>query len=371
MSREIPSNIIDNLLAKKYTLAKLQQMDNSELTDLGLNIDHINAIKDGSRPEIEDSILNQVLSEARFTCCICHQADLPFAIHHLKEWADGGKHVEENLVLLCLHHHDAAHLKGGLSQRLDKDKIKEAKANWKKIVEEIDRNQWSRMRTELHRDVHWHWLHFERLQKISTLGQIRLGPNRLTEVIERLKHNLIIDAHGNITSPDGWKVTNHGNSHLFDFRDGRDVAIYLSDLALEVIDRLAVLDISDMLDKPAALKKYVEEGDYIFVRENFDISVDKSHGKNATETNLRFARAQEGKTVIELYFDSYTSLNATSKGTHLFDEAKRSIVGSVTKCNEVNGKIKILLSPLGISSSFLLRHPSHGIWVQGQDPSEA
>jgi hypothetical protein len=32
--------------------------------------------------------------------------------HHLQHWADGGKHVMDNLVLLCRRHHRKVHEEG-------------------------------------------------------------------------------------------------------------------------------------------------------------------------------------------------------------------------------------------------------------------
>lgn len=370
LTRMVPSTIVDNLVAKGHTLGSLQQLDNQKLLDLGLQQVHIDAIKDGTRPSVTDKVMHRVLSESRSTCCLCRKPGRPFVLHHIKPWGDGGTHDEDNLVLLCLEDHNEVHYSGGLSLRWDASKIKAAKANWKKMVKMLDQNQLARLKTEQHREVRWHWLHFDNLQDLSTRKGVRLQQGRLTALIQRLKTKQFLDEGDDITSPENWITGKHHQGYFLDFAQGREMAIYISDLAVEVADRLNILDISHMINTPNVLKAYVEEGHFVFIRAEFDISVDLRKGRDPSETDFRIAYAREANTTIEFGFDSYTALNSSSKGTHLLGLAKRSVIGKVTKLNDVNGKITLMLSPLGISDNFLLRHPSHGDWVKGQEPAE-
>ena len=52
-------------------------------------------------------------------------------MHHIEPWATSRSHAEENLVVLCLEHHDLAHTKKELSLGLKPAELRAAKKQWK------------------------------------------------------------------------------------------------------------------------------------------------------------------------------------------------------------------------------------------------
>ena len=76
--------------------------------------------------------------ESRSTCCICREVNEPVIIHHIVPWEESKNNSEENLVVLCLNHHDLAHSKKQLSTNLTSDRIVAAKRQWLDEVKKSD-----------------------------------------------------------------------------------------------------------------------------------------------------------------------------------------------------------------------------------------
>ncbi|WP_066044497.1 HNH endonuclease signature motif containing protein [Bathymodiolus septemdierum thioautotrophic gill symbiont] len=68
-----------------------------------------------ARPKIPKAIENRLLYESAYACVVC-QSD-GCHIHHIDQ--DHSNNKENNLVVLCIKHHDEAHTKRQLSKNLD------------------------------------------------------------------------------------------------------------------------------------------------------------------------------------------------------------------------------------------------------------
>ena len=55
--------------------------------------------------------MNKVLYESAMTCCICRDKNQAVIVHPIEEYSVSRSHAEDNLVVLCLNHHGAAHTK--------------------------------------------------------------------------------------------------------------------------------------------------------------------------------------------------------------------------------------------------------------------
>jgi len=58
--------------------------------------------------DVKDAVRKKCYNE----CVVCTTKH-PLDFHHRKEFADGGEHTVENLVLLCSNHHDIITRNGG------------------------------------------------------------------------------------------------------------------------------------------------------------------------------------------------------------------------------------------------------------------
>jgi len=360
LSRDIPNVIVENLLAKDFNLTSLNALSDTRLKALGLSGQHIDAIRDTGRPSIPRGTLQQVLDESWRTCCVCHRPSRPIVVHHIKEWSKGGTHDEHNLAILCLEDHDAAHLSGGLSLRLTAADIREAKKRWIVRAQKIRDNHHEKFLSAYHRSVRWYWIHVNNLNaKISGLSNLsaRLGD----DFMAKLRAGQFVDSAGNINPSSMWdeKLCKPEKDYLFDSGDAQLMGIYVSDLFGQFIAHSAVLDLTDMLDNPPALKSYVATGSLVYFRDELQIP-----NKTAPIT----ATITKSDVHIQLTFDPWTALNQTAKGIHLVtDMAVRSVVGEVSSMVQVGKQLRLVISPLGISPDFILHDPAQGAWVKGMN----
>lgn len=83
----------------------------------------------------------QCLQSRDGTCCICRDGTQGIIIHHLVPWSEIKNHDENNLVVLCLHHHDEAHTQRSLSLSLTVDRIRAIRNLWYSESEGLYRDQ--------------------------------------------------------------------------------------------------------------------------------------------------------------------------------------------------------------------------------------
>lgn len=137
--RGISTSQAEFIINNGFNISKLQLMSKQELEGLGLNEADIEKIHDKSRPPIPEEIINKVLYEAKFTCCICRDSSKPIIIHHIKPWSESHSHAEENLVVLCVDHHDEVHTKHEHSINLTEHRVRDAKKKWLALVKGFER----------------------------------------------------------------------------------------------------------------------------------------------------------------------------------------------------------------------------------------
>ncbi|MEZ5952744.1 MAG: HNH endonuclease signature motif containing protein [Hyphomonas sp.] len=85
-----------------------------------------------SRTPIPDNVSAQILVEADRTCCVCRDPSKAIQIHHIDE--NPSNNAPENLVVLCLEHHNDTQLRGGFGRKLKAAEILIYKKNWIETV---------------------------------------------------------------------------------------------------------------------------------------------------------------------------------------------------------------------------------------------
>ncbi len=129
IDRGIDIDLAASLKDRGFTLTSLQQSDDTALARLGIPQHAIKQMR-RDRPHIPPEILSALFIANRFTCCVCRNSSRSVIVHHIEEWSVSYSHAPENLAVLCLEHHDAAHKKGGLTQNLNADLIRNFKRDW-------------------------------------------------------------------------------------------------------------------------------------------------------------------------------------------------------------------------------------------------
>ncbi len=138
LARGIDSTKATFLVKEKYTIKSLSTLGSEQLKKIGLTEVEINSIFK-KRPPIPNEIVTSLLQKSRSTCCVCRDSKQPIIIHHINEWNTSKSHNEENLVVLCLNHHDEAHTKKELSLNLTPQRIRASKKDWEEKVKKYDK----------------------------------------------------------------------------------------------------------------------------------------------------------------------------------------------------------------------------------------
>jgi hypothetical protein len=85
------------------------------------------------RKPIPDDISAEVMFQHDRTCCVCNTPGLAVQIHHIDE--NPAHHTIDNLVVLCLQHHDETQVRGGFSKRLKAADILRSRDDWVRRVQ--------------------------------------------------------------------------------------------------------------------------------------------------------------------------------------------------------------------------------------------
>lgn len=88
------------------------------------------------RQPIDKAVVDKLLQNSRFVCCLCKgQKSDAYIIHHIEEYSLTKDNKYSNLAVLCPNDHDLAHRNGiALTNRITGDQIREAKKNWEAEV---------------------------------------------------------------------------------------------------------------------------------------------------------------------------------------------------------------------------------------------
>jgi len=135
VARGLDSATSHELVRRGYTLASLRQLSADQLKTLGLDQSQVAALSTPARPPIPEATLTSVLFRSRWTCCVCRDSTRGIIIHHIMEWSQCRSHEEDNLVALCLLHHDEAHTKRELTLSLSAERIRQLRAEWYSLVD--------------------------------------------------------------------------------------------------------------------------------------------------------------------------------------------------------------------------------------------
>jgi HNH endonuclease len=118
LSRGVDSGRAHVLASQGLTIGKLKQKTEEELISIGLS-DYVRGnLLSETRPPIPSGTLTRLLFENRWQCCVCREPQKPIVVHHIVEWAISRSHDKDNLAVLCVEHHVAAHTQSDLSVNL-------------------------------------------------------------------------------------------------------------------------------------------------------------------------------------------------------------------------------------------------------------
>jgi hypothetical protein len=195
LAKGINSEVAHKIVELDIDLSELSSFPIEKLENLGIKAE-IKQKLFSNRPPIPSHILDSLLHKSRRTCCICREVNRSIIVHHIIEWNISRSNEEDNLVVLCLQHHDEAHSKKELSQNLTPARIKAAKKSWENEVLRLDKEIFISDFRELEAttvklfNLKKQWFYF--------LRSIGMNIEIVTEPTSRLKFDFRIRAKNNL-----------------------------------------------------------------------------------------------------------------------------------------------------------------------------
>lgn len=263
MARGINSDLADRLAAQGFTLTRLKQLARNSLRQLGLTEDQTSLILDESRPPIPIPILDRLLYASRRACCICRNSAAPVVIHHIIEWSVSRSHDEDNLVVLCLAHHDEAHTTRQLSQNLTVDRIRSAKEEWQNAVRTMD----ARTILGLFNNDQSYWAYINYRRVFEKVLELNLS---LTDIrhYQHLRSLRILDQNGVLTDPATWLVSGRPTRYLTELSEGIYINFFMTSVLQRLFARLPIVDVTNRLNR-GELRSLLRPGTYLAVQHGF------------------------------------------------------------------------------------------------------
>ncbi|KAB8151251.1 hypothetical protein EZY14_019360, partial [Kordia sp. TARA_039_SRF] len=244
LARGFSSSQIRVLLSKKMTVAKLKTLSDEALKELTITDEQITNLRKESRPAIDNTIVNKLLFESKRTCCICRDAKKPIIIHHIEEWHISRDNSENNLVVLCLEHHDLAHTSKKLSMNLKPEQIRDAKQRWIAAVKKQD--ALTLIEKSSYEYARWDYINLQRFFEL--LLDLNEDLKIHTGVFQQLKEKQIVNDMAFINDPSLWKTGKPSKLHFFNFAEGFLLAYHMKMLITGALEHIEIRDITHNFD---------------------------------------------------------------------------------------------------------------------------
>lgn len=336
MARSFSVKKATSLAESGLTVTKLQTMQTGELTALGFSPTEIEAVRKGGRPPIPSETLSKLLFDNRYQCCICRDPSKPFIVHHIDEWSNSRSHKIDNLIVLCLEHHNKAHSKSTLSQNLDQKSLRDFKSQWESEVKNLDaRSVIEALSGEY---AHWAFINEMRLFELADEHGIHL---KSLAAFYRANRDGIVDSEGHplpVRTNTFYKY--EGPSILTRYA-------FMKELLEEVIEQIPVMNISDHLDKGVIMPS-IFEGDFIITQGShvFSPLTDVKKGIGQDCRGIRRANNVE----ISFVFDRWAAASSSSKNSWLVGTKAAASLVQVRDIKREEGVVKLTGTVIAIAS---------------------
>jgi hypothetical protein len=133
--------LAERLVQAGLSVTSVRAMSNEVLSQsFGLTTEGTALLKKAvTREPIDDELVQRLLDEANYTCCVCRgvKSDA-FLLHHIFPYAVSQDNSYENLAVLCPTCHDLAHRTPGLSTGLSAENIRRRKYDWIAAVQKVN-----------------------------------------------------------------------------------------------------------------------------------------------------------------------------------------------------------------------------------------
>lgn len=340
MARGLDAHSATKFANDGWTINKLKVANEGELKNAGFDQSFIDALFDEARPPIPIDTLMSVLFANRYQCCVCRDPKLSVIVHHIEEWAESRDHEIENLAVLCLHHHDQAHSKKTLSRNLDAATLRDTKEKWEAEVKRFDTESiLAAMRLE---SSDWSYMNELRIFVIAKNLGIKFDRIR---GFSQLVSVGVVQSDG-LPMP----VNDDGLYYMYQGPNILGRYFYVSTVLQMVIQKLAIINVSDYLDK-GTLQFSIVPGDFIFVQgaHVFSPITDRKRGTGRGEIFKGIRRANGVE--VRFVFDRWEATSSSAKNIWLSGTRDQGSLIHVKDLSREDGHLIINGTVLGICSN--------------------
>ncbi len=306
------------------------------------------------RTPISKKVQHRLLYESQYACAVCQ--DRGCHIHHID--GNHGNNDEENLVVLCVRHHDEAHTKRQLSKNLNSDALRHAKREWKEAVQRkrTETATVSRQRSKFGGEdtfsvgVAWGYINHKRVAQLAQPGLLDAGDK---EYFDYCYNRGIIDSKGIIIKPPNIDVANtfiHGSVYnWFEFGDDSRLHQVYSSFVDQISQSVKPVHLESPGWTKAHIRDLVHPGGFIFVEKAFYFKA-----INETEQNqYRRARTFRRKIAIEFFLDTRDMFGTTSMTVSFTGHKSCSALLHFKSFEESkDGRLNLHCSPIALGVGF-------------------
>ncbi|MDH7454619.1 hypothetical protein QF205_16295 [Luteimonas composti] len=346
VARGVDTNTANTIASKGLTLQSLKQLPLSKLVALGLRKESAEVILSEARPPIPDTTLHSLLIKSKRTCCICRDPSKPIIVHHIDEWSVSRSHEESNLIVLCLEHHDQAHTKKEISQKLSKKELRASKDAWERDVKLLDAKAILKLKQD--RDYsRWDWINLPRLFEIVAKMKVK---SSIPHLRQQLFQDGYINKEGFIANEKNWPTSKKKGAYFIDFGDGMYISYYLSDLVDQVLSSTPVIDITPLIESKLQITSVLAEGDFIVAQLPFYFANVNQDEKGSSQHRKSYYRGHGIR--IEYVFNAWNCLSSSARFDAMTGRKVKTIFARVMSIAESEGELLISVSCLAAGTAF-------------------
>lgn len=307
-----------------------------------------------SRPKIPKPLERRLLYESAYVCVVCQSSGCQ--IHHIDQ--NHSNNSENNLVVLCLKHHDEAHTKRQLSKNLDPKAIKDAKTTWVSNVEQrrkiaatasgqidhVGKNSFHAV------GITWGYINHKRVAQMSDPSRLDVDTKQYFEycVSKRLlDQNAIVIKPQNTVTPTS--PTNATVYDWYEFGDDQRVHKVYSDLVDQISGGNSVFHLDNDSWAKTSIKELIKPGQIIFTNRAFYFKTIETRNYNEHRRCRTFKRKIE----IEFYIDTLDMFGVTSIAVSFSGHKNAAALVQVKSLEETKeGKLILHCTPIALGVGF-------------------
>lgn len=306
------------------------------------------------RPKIPKSLEKRLMYESAFVCTICQEPGCQ--IHHIDQ--DHSNNNEDNLIVLCVKHHDEAHTKRQLSKNLDSSALKKAKKNWCKqvankralVATTFGQKALQGEDSFLSVGIAWGYINHKRITQIA-------NPNRLTSEAKRnfdyCKARGLLDQSGVVIRPTGLvpaKSVVHGTIYdWFEYGDDQRVHLAYTALVDQVAANHKVLHLEAPMWTKSAIREMAQPGTLLYLNKALYFK-----SVSTTKTNEhRRCRTFKRNIEMEFFVDTQDMFGVTSISVSFSGHKSCASLVQLKSIEETNdGKLVLHCTPIALGVGF-------------------